>query len=329
MDSGIRTKFLIMSDTHGEDFPAELQPQASVDVAIHCGDLTEESKLSEFKSTLGLLNRINAPLKLVIAGNHDFSFDTPAFKAILAESYPPLDHESVIREFGDFEEARSLLVTAKDSGIILLDEGTHEFILKNGAKLKVYASPYTPFKSKMGFQYRPEVDHDWSIDTTIDIVVTHGPPNGILDRTSSKQRAGSPSLFRAIFHARPRLHCFGHIHEGWGAKFVTWRNNVKEELSHFTAIDNEKSALIESLTGITPGKYDDVEVVEAKERKQADYRRERVCATSHCSEDDRPVKKGHNTLFVNAAIQGWARTYFICLGLSNLNLNELSSTRSI
>jgi len=50
MESHISTRFLVLSDTHGEDL--RLRCPAEVDVAIHCGDLTEESKLDEFKTAI-------------------------------------------------------------------------------------------------------------------------------------------------------------------------------------------------------------------------------------------------------------------------------------
>lgn len=59
------TRFLILSDTHANDWAP---PDAPVDVAIHCGDLTEESKLHEFRHALRMLRNIKADLKLVIAG---------------------------------------------------------------------------------------------------------------------------------------------------------------------------------------------------------------------------------------------------------------------
>jgi len=73
----ITTRFLVISDTHaGEGLTV---PNVPVDVAIHCGDLTDGSKLDEFRITLDLLRTINAPLKLFIAGNHDFTIDIPIY----------------------------------------------------------------------------------------------------------------------------------------------------------------------------------------------------------------------------------------------------------
>src|SRR5690349_3481366 len=81
----IKTRILIISDTHGQDLPT-LSSGPTADVAIHCGDLTDESKLNEFETSIRLLKRINAPLKLVIGGNHDFTLYTPAFERLIAEA---------------------------------------------------------------------------------------------------------------------------------------------------------------------------------------------------------------------------------------------------
>jgi 3',5'-cyclic AMP phosphodiesterase CpdA len=86
----VPTRFLILSDTHGEDV---LIPNLPVDVAIHCGDLTDESKLDEFRQSVQLLERINAPPKLVIAGNHDFTLDTGNFREKVAHSIAALSIE--------------------------------------------------------------------------------------------------------------------------------------------------------------------------------------------------------------------------------------------
>jgi len=142
------------------------------------------------------------------------------FKKKLAIVKPPLDSDLVEREYGHFGEARALfeMEDAKAANIVFLDEGTHRFTLANGASLTVYASPYTPSVSDWGFQYHPQEGHDWAIGSEVDVVVTHGPPKGVLDYTDSRQRAGSDSLFAAVARAKPQMHCFGHVHEGWGSE---------------------------------------------------------------------------------------------------------------
>ena len=240
-----RTKVLILSDTHGMTLAGKT-PSQLVDVAIHCGDLTEESKLDEFCATLELLNTIEAPLKLVIAGNHDFTLDAVSFRKKVEEATrQQLEPELISAVYGEYDEARCLLTDAKKDGIHFLDEGKHRFSLQNGTKLAIFASPFTPSLGDGGFQYTPDQGHVFDIERGTDIVVTHGPPRGILDRTNSRERAGCSDLFMAVARAKPQVHCFGHIHEGWGAKMVTWRETLAEKPSHLTDIDNNKSFIVE------------------------------------------------------------------------------------
>lgn len=86
--STTRTRLLIISDTHGHALldPAHDGTEAShqygfrrplppADIALHCGDLTLRSTPKELETTLNLMREIDAPLKLVIPGNHDMSLD--------------------------------------------------------------------------------------------------------------------------------------------------------------------------------------------------------------------------------------------------------------
>lgn len=330
----ISTRLLIISDTHGEVFPA---PKIPIDVAIHCGDLTEESKLEEYATSLKLLQDIQAPLKLAIAGNHDFSLDTNAFQRILQHSaLSSQDDEAVVSAYGKYGQAEAMI---EASGVTLLSEGTHSFVLENGAKLVVYASPYTPSKNAgWGYQYipkpvtyvsslsshtqvYPDDGHLWAVPDTIDVAITHSPPHGLLDRTQDASRGGGHGLFAAVERAQPRLHCFGHIHEGWGARLVAWRNpksnrddtdsnkdlpstiaghqgttlEGKNPASHLTHIDNGASTLIESLATLKAGKFDSEEVKEEKRLRLERLRMEGRCE-ARCEDG--------KTLFVNASIQG-------------------------
>ena len=53
-----------------------------------------------------------------------------------------------------------------------------------------------------------------------DILVTHGPPNGILDKTGAmfgNMNVGCQKLAsQVIYRIKPKLHIFGHIHEAHG-----------------------------------------------------------------------------------------------------------------
>ena len=302
---GIKTRFLLISDTHGEDIPL---PQLPTDVAIHCGDLTDESKISEFRVTLRLLENIQAPLKIVIAGNHDFTLDLPTFRSNVENSNAASDTDLVKKEYGDYGEIQKLFDEAKSKNIQLLHEGTYQFALQNGALLKVYASPFTPSThDAWGFHYIPQ-QHDFFIPNDVDIAVTHGPPKGIMDLTGSNKRAGCPNLFKAIAISQPKLHCFGHMHGQWGAKLVTWRDVISDTPSHFTDIDNDKSLLIEKLSNLKRSRFDTEEEIHSKTEKRAELSRQGYIKASHSAGDKVPLQRGQ-TIFVNAAIQGTTDEY--------------------
>ncbi|KAE8354730.1 Metallo-dependent phosphatase-like protein [Aspergillus coremiiformis] len=284
----IKTRFLIISDTHGrKSLPLSDEP---ADVAIHCGDLTMGSTLDEFTATINLLKQINAPIKLVIAGNHDFTLDPPAFQDKIREAQRLQDIDPLLieKEYGYDGQVRELFNhgdVKEKSGIRLLDEGTHYLTLTNGASLTVYASPYTPSFGEWGFQYSAHDGHEFAIGN-VDLVMTHGPPRGVLDNTMSGRRAGCEHLFERVARSRPRMHCFGHIHGSWGAKLVAWRKTVSEKPSHLTDIDNGHSTVIEKLSNIKAS------------GPRPSY------LTSHCADDPNPLQHGSQTLFVNAAIEG-------------------------
>lgn len=48
------------------------------------------------------------------------------------------------------------------------------------------------------------------------ILITHGPPKGVLDRLANGLLAGSESIFKLVKDKQPAFHIFGHIHEAFG-----------------------------------------------------------------------------------------------------------------
>ncbi|KAK8110603.1 uncharacterized protein PG998_007060 [Apiospora kogelbergensis] len=265
----------------------------AADVVIHCGDLTQNSAPGHLRRTIDMLRSISAPLKLVIAGNHDRVLDD-------------------IGKFRQFEaaarEARQLFNDVRSEGILYLDEGNHTFDLANGARLRVYASSWTPAKwDGRAFQYRPENGHDFKIGNDVDVVITHGPPLRILDNTSSNGNAGDPDLFMAVARVRPLLHCFGHIHSGWGAILATWHARRSQSPFSYTDIDNDNTIAIEHLRALCRNRYDDAETSQAKAQKLIEYRAQGFAYSSHCSDDLSPLRPGEQTFFVNAAYE-WSRT---------------------
>lgn len=116
----------------------------------------------------------------------------------------------------------------------------------------------------------------------IDIIMTHGPPKGVRDETGTDENVGCEHLLRAARRCRPRLHCFGHIHEAWGAERVTWKESEDEMDA------NGDQVYIESQ-----------EWVDVDEGQMA----EQKAAYIDISEGSgRPLEWGKETLMVNASI---------------------------
>jgi len=136
----VKTRILIISDTHSTSLaPASSSqpfrhPLPSADVLIHCGDLTMEGLTSEYHKTLDMLASIDAPIKLIIAGNHDRTLDKTWMR----------NHERLLwgKKWEEtYDEAREMWVgkegRAVREGVRMLEEGIHEVEVGNGAVLKV------------------------------------------------------------------------------------------------------------------------------------------------------------------------------------------------
>ncbi len=86
-------------------------------------------------------------------------------------------------------------------------------------ELTFYGSPWQPwfhdwaFNLPRGAPLRAKWD---LISKQTDVLITHGPPSGVGDRTAGGERVGCRDLLAAVERIRPRLHVFGHIHEGYG-----------------------------------------------------------------------------------------------------------------
>ena len=75
----VQIRLFILSDTRSIELEREDGFSHAFDIAIHCANLTEESKSEEYQTSLRLPIDIPAPLKLVIAGNHDFTMNIPIY----------------------------------------------------------------------------------------------------------------------------------------------------------------------------------------------------------------------------------------------------------
>lgn len=174
-------RIVCVSDTHGGHRHTAV-PDG--DVLIHAGDLTAHGSLEDVEAFNEWLGQFPHPHKVVICGNHDWCFQNEP------------------------DEARKRLTNAT----YLQDSGC-----KIGG-LTFYGSPWTPLFFDWAFMLPDaELFDKWALfPPRVDVLITHGPPHGILDVTNRNEHAGSLTLLHRVRELKPRLHVFGHIHEAAG-----------------------------------------------------------------------------------------------------------------
>jgi hypothetical protein len=182
-----KVKILATSDLHGYlPDPQALEP---CDIFLLAGDYAPgrdlEGQIRFFNGVFSdWLGRLRARHIVGIAGNHD----------IALQSAP--------------ERLLELPWTYLEDSPIEVDG------------LRIYGTPWTtPFydwafmaeESELGLLFA-------KIPQGIDILISHGPPQGILDRNFEGLPCGSSALRYRIEEAQPRAVVCCHIHEGYGQR---------------------------------------------------------------------------------------------------------------
>ncbi|KAL5490195.1 hypothetical protein ACEPAI_5028 [Sanghuangporus weigelae] len=205
------TRFVCISDTHSRT--RLVVPPG--DVLIHAGDLSRWGTLSYLQITLDWLRGLPHKVKIIIAGNHDLCLDYKWAGDIRIGLDPK-----------EMDAAQELVRSEamRQAGILYLDHQNIEVGLPDGIKWKVYGSPAAPLYASGAFQYASEEEaiEEWSqIPRDVDILITHTPPFGVLDKTRHGKLAGCRTLASRINSlSNCRLHVFGHIHEAHGVNIA-------------------------------------------------------------------------------------------------------------
>jgi len=213
-------KIVCISDTHGLYQPSDL-PDG--DVLIHAGDLSVNGQVHEIQRSLAWLRKFPHKLKLVIGGNHDASLqETPsAFKDQLK---PYRDYSPLCLLNGD--------KTIEYQGIRFFGTPVSP----------AFGSTHTAFAVK-----RDDLAAYWRKIPLCDVLITHGPPLGILDAIvglvhmefngelkviHTVEALGDEALRDQVLRAQRslKLHVFGHIHGGHGMKVIDKKTFVNAAL---------------------------------------------------------------------------------------------------
>ena len=178
-------KLVCISDTHGDHANLELP---NGDVLIHAGDVTGHGTEQDFLDFLAWYESQPHQHKIFVAGNHDRFLETS--EDVAAAHVKSTD-----------------VIWLNDTGVCL-----------NGVNF--WGSPITLQFHDWAFMRNPgaDIEKHWAlIPENTDVLVTHGPPYGILDLVKrldgSEEKTGCPLLKKAIIAIQPKVHIFGHIHE--------------------------------------------------------------------------------------------------------------------
>lgn len=187
-------RIVAMSDTHG--YHKKLTVPDG-DVFIHAGDFSMRARIEQVQEFTHWLDSLPHKHKIIVPGNHDIACES---------------------------NSRSMMKDMFGSSIYL----DHEYHEIDGVVF--FGSPYTTAIKDPS---------DWSFDyprggrrgallwepilhgNGMDILITHGPAYGILDKVSDPHfgedaHVGEKWLSNIIEKHNPTLHIFGHIHEGYG-----------------------------------------------------------------------------------------------------------------
>ena len=211
-------RIVAVADTHL--FHGELA-MPDGDVFVHAGDLCRGGDLDELREAAAWIAALPHRHKIVVAGNHDWSLapcdprPRALCRACRARGAPAPAPGAPCT--GDPAAAREALAGA---GVTYLEDA--------GATLddvRFWGSPWQPAFHDWAFNLPrgAPLAAVWSrIPAGVDVLVTHGPPEGIGDRSPVGGRAGCADLRARVAEVAPRLHVFGHIHQDGGV----WRHGA-------------------------------------------------------------------------------------------------------
>lgn len=181
-------KIWAISDTHG--YHNLLDIPSGIDLVIFSGDCANYKDIArnsvEVADFLYWMQDLPIKYKIMIAGNHDTSIENGFISRANIESH----------------------------GIIYL----YNESVQLWGTYNIWGSPFTPTFGNWAFmKSRGKLAPLWeTIPEDLDILVTHGPPIGVLDLSlnsdNSLDRCGCSELWNEVVKKKPKYHLFGHIH---------------------------------------------------------------------------------------------------------------------
>ena len=182
-------RIVFISDTHLKHSELQVPPG---EILIHAGDFSKRGQVQEAQQFLDWFSAQPHRHKIFVAGNHDFIA----------------------------ERESALFATMIPDNVIYLNDSGCEI-----GGIRIWGSPIQPWFFDWAFnrQRGAEIRRHWDlIPDDTELLITHGPPYGILDEVVRDPR---PVGCRDLLHRvgaldQLKIHVFGHIHEAYGWREV-------------------------------------------------------------------------------------------------------------
>ncbi|RHY23706.1 hypothetical protein DYB32_009085 [Aphanomyces invadans] len=229
-------RVVFISDTHS--LHDELPPIPDGDLLIHGGDFTDTGDRDEVRAFNDFLGKLPHRYKVVIAGNHETTFEKAYYSSHWKRYGHPVEYDS--------DDVRSLLTNAVYlEDMLITVEGYRIYGCLLFAWSLETSSPWQPAFCDWAFNLprgSDELKAKWAaVPSNVDVLVTHSPPMGRGDDIGILRVGDVHLLHQVQERIKPAFHLFGHgtrrrrllcaessaaydlfgflVHEGYGATF--------------------------------------------------------------------------------------------------------------
>lgn len=212
-----------ISDTHMNQGLLEI-PEG-VDIVVHSGDASNWKdpyrNEQEMRAFIDWFATLPIPTKVFVPGNHDTS----------------LEKGLITRDLIEHRKIHLLINEEREIG-----------------GLRFWGSPFTPRYGDWSYMRdRGTINRIWeTIPEGIDVLITHGPPYGILDATYAQNNkvelVGCSALAKRVTKVEPRLMMFGHVHSTKDIRNAGMRTiaDYRTQFSNGSCCDDGKMGTVTS-----------------------------------------------------------------------------------
>ena len=180
-------KIVAISDTHYKHLEVRV-PDG--DVLVVAGDFMHRGDIEDIPPFREWLIAMPHDKIIVIAGNHDWAFEN------------------------DPSRSKHLLCSSFSRRVTYLQDEAYTY-----EGVKFYGTPWQPdfFNWAFNLPRGEELKAKWDlIPDDTNVLITHGPPAGIMDSNMHDPRFGCEELLKRVMEIKPDVHIFGHAHAAHG-----------------------------------------------------------------------------------------------------------------